>query len=394
MLKNKLTFISPIAVIGIIFIFSLTLIPSISPAPKDMPIAIVNEDLGAKLPNNTELNMGNTFSENIRSQAIPGQDSPIKWIEVNSLSEVQKGLDEKKYYAALVIPEDFSKNQASLQTAQPTSPEIQILVNQGMNPTAANMASQILNGMVDGINTNVRTQILEGFEVQGNTITTEQAALLVSPIIKKVINVNEIGTKSANGNAPVTMFQPLWMGSIAGAAIVFMSLRKTVFRTRKDKLIGVSIQTLVGAILALIAGFGLTFLANSMLGLEVPKLSDTGLFLSLTYFAFFLMISAVLMWLGIKGLPIFIIMLFFGAPLLAMPPEFLSPFYRNWIYSWLPMRQMIEGLRELFFFGTGFGWSHSVQMLTWIALGSFILLISSSFKKVKLDVIMETNSEV
>lgn len=210
--------------------------------------------------------MGNTFSENIRSQALPGQDSPIKWIEVSSLSQVKKGLDEKKYYAALVIPEDFSKNQASLQTAQPTSPEIQILVNQGMNPTAANMASQILNGMVDGINTNVRTQILEGFKVQGNTITTEQAALLVSPIIKKVINVNEIGTKSANGNAPVTMFQPLWMGSIAGAAFVFMSLRKTVFRSRKDKLIGVSIQILVGAILALIAGFGLTFLANSMLG--------------------------------------------------------------------------------------------------------------------------------
>lgn len=106
------------------------------------------------------------------------------------------------------------------------------------------------------------------------------------------------------------------------------------------------------------------------------------------------MISAVLMWLGIKGLPIFIIMLFFGAPLLAMPPKLLSPFYRNWIYSWLPMRQMIEGLRELFFFGKGFGWSHSVQMLTWIALGSFILLISSSFKKVKLDEAMETNSEV
>ncbi|WP_186673257.1 YhgE/Pip domain-containing protein [Sporosarcina sp. BP05] len=380
-LKNKLAFISPIAVIAIIFIFSLTLIPSISPAPKDMPVAIVNEDLGAELPNNMDRNMGNTLVENIRSQAIPGQDSPIKWIEVNSLAEVQKGLDEKKYYAALVIPEDFSKNQVSLQTPKPTSPEIQILVNQGMNPLAANMAGQILNGIVDGINANVRTQLLEGFEMQGGTITTEQAALLVSPIIKKVINVNEIGTKSANGNAPVTMFQPIWMGSIAGATIIFITLSKTVFRNRKDRLVGVSIQVLIGAVLALIAGFGLTWLASTMLGLDIPKFGDTGLFLSLTYFTFFLMISAVLMWLGIKGIPIFVIMLFFGAPLLAMPPEFMSSFYRDWINSWLPMRHMIEGLRELFFFGKGFGWSHPVQMLTWIGLGSLVVLFGSVFKK-------------
>lgn len=380
-LKNKLTFISPIAVIAIIFIFSLTLIPSISPAPKDMPVAIVNEDQGATLPNKTDMNMGNTIIENIRSQAIPGQDSPIKWIEVNSFAEVQKGLNEKKYYAALMIPSDFSKNQVSLQTPEPVSPEIQIFLNQGMNPLAANTAGQVLNGMIDGINANVRTQLLEGFEMQGGTITTEQAALLVSPITKTVINVNEIGTKSANGNAPVTMFQPIWMGSIAGAAIIFMTISKTVFRNRKDKLVGVSIQVLLGAVLALIAGFGLTWLASTMLGLNIPKFGDTGLFLSLTYFTFFLMISAVLMWLGIKGIPIFVIMLFFGAPLLAMPPEFMSSFYRDWINSWLPMRHMIEGLRELFFFGKGFGWSHSVQMLTWIGLGSIVVLFGSVFKK-------------
>ncbi|WP_144510245.1 YhgE/Pip domain-containing protein [Bacillus sp. FJAT-22090] len=391
--KNKLTFISPIVVIAVLFIFSLTLIPSISPSPKDMPVAIVNEDTGITLPNNTELKMGSTISENIRSQAIAKQDTPIKWIEVNNLKEVQKGLDEKKYYAALVIPKDFSKNQASLQTLAPISPEIKILVNQGLNPTAANLASQMLNGIVDGVNTNIRTQILEGFKMQGNTITTEQAALLVSPIIKKVINVNEIGTKSANGNAPISMFQPLWMGSIAGAVIIFFSFNKSKFSSRKNKLTGISIQVLMGMILALIAGFGLTFLANSMLGLDIPKLGDTGLFLSLTYFTFFLMISAVLMWLGIKGLPIFILMLFFGAPLLAMPPEFLSPFYRNWIYSWLPMRQMIEGLRELFFFGKGFGWSHSAQMLTWIALGSLIVLLCSSLKKGKHEGADEFHSE-
>ncbi|WP_391122959.1 YhgE/Pip domain-containing protein [Psychrobacillus sp. L3] len=392
MFKNNLTFISPIIVIAIMFIFSLTLFPSINPAPKNMPIAIVNEDQGAVLPNNTEMNMGKTISEKVRTQAIPGQDSPIKWISVDSMTEVQKGLNNKKYYAALVIPKDFSKNQVSLQSPNPVSPEIQILVNQGMNPTAANIANQMLSGLVDGINGNVRTQILEGFKMNGNTITTEQASLLVSPIMKKVVNINETGTKSANGNSPVSMFQPLWMGSIVGAAVIFVVLSKIQFRNRKQKLLGILMQVIVGAILALIAGFGLTLLADSMLGLNIPKFADTGLFLSLTYFAFFLMISAVLMWLGMKGLPIFVLMLFFGAPLLAMPPEFLPSFHRNWIYPWLPMRQMIEGLRELFFFGKGFGWSHSVQMLTWLGLGSILVLLSSSIKKVKVNEIQNEDN--
>ena len=54
------------------------------------------------------------------------------------------------------------------------------------------------------------------------------------------------------------------------------------------------------------------------------------------------MISAVLSLVGLKGIGLFALLLFFGAPLLSLAPEMLSPFYQDWVYSWLPMKFMIE----------------------------------------------------
>jgi len=58
----------------------------------------------------------------------------------------------------------------------------------------------------------------------------------------------------------------------------------------------------------------------------------------------------------------------------------MSSFYRDWIYSWLPMRFMVEGLRELFFFGKGLGWNHAVSSLTWIGIVSAVVILASGFK--------------
>ena len=118
-----------------------------------------------------------------------------------------------------------------------------------------------------------------------------------------------------------------------------------------------------------------------MVGLNIPDFMDTALFLSITSFSFFLMISAVLSLAGIKGIAIFVLMLFFGAPLLALAPEMMSPFYRDWIYSWLPMRFMIEGLRELFFFGKGLTWNTPVSVLVWVGLVSILTILGTGLKR-------------
>ncbi|USK64114.1 YhgE/Pip domain-containing protein [Peribacillus frigoritolerans] len=382
MLKNKLLLLSPIIALAVIFIFSLTLIPSVQPQPKNLPIAIVNEDEGMEIANQPKVNMGESIVNMIQKPAKTEEGNAVNWVEVKSIEAVQKGLDKKKYYASLVIPKDFSAKQASLRTPRPSSPEVEIWINQGMNTAASAMAGQILNGVVDNMNDNVRKQLLDGFEQQGATLTAKQAASLATPITKKVTNVNEIGTNSANGNAPVSLFQPLWMASIASAAIIFLAVRKLSITNRKENFAVKSVQILMGAIVALVVGFGLTWLADGMVGLHIPQFTDTALFLSITSFSFFLMILAVLSLLGLKGMPIFILMLFFGAPLLAMAPEMMSPFYLDWIYSWLPMRFMVDGLRGLFFFGEGLTWNTPVSVLVWIGLVSMFIILGTALKRI------------
>ncbi|SMQ77606.1 YhgE/Pip N-terminal domain-containing protein [Bacillus sp. OV166] len=382
MFKNKLVLLSPIIALAVIFIFSLTLFPSVQPQPKNLPIAIVNEDEGVQIPNQPEMNMGKTIVEAMQknSKATTDEDTAVKWVEVITAEEAQKGMDNQKYYAALVIPKDFSAKQASLRTQAPSSPEVQIYINQGMNTAASTMAGQVLNGVVDNMNNKIRTQLLDGFEKQGAPLTAKQAASLATPISKKVTNVNEIGTNSASGNSPVSLFQPLWIGSLAGAAIIFIAVSKLSITNRKENLIAKIGQILIGVVVSLVVGFGLTWLAGDMVGLHIPQFTDTALFLSITSFCFFLMISAVLSWLGIRSIGIFALLLFFGAPLLSMAPEMMSPFYRDWIYSWLPMRFMIQGLRDLFFFGKGLTWSSSVSTLVWIGAVSMVIILASALK--------------
>ncbi len=382
MFKNKLLLLTPIIALAIIFIFSLTLIPSVQPEPKNLPIAIVNEDEGVELPNQTKMNMGKQLVEMIKenSKATSEKDPTVKWVEVKNTEELQKGLDNQEYYAALVIPKDLSAKQASLQTAAPSAAEIKIYVNQGMNTMASTLAGQILNGIVDKMNNNVRTQLLQGLEQQGATITAKQAEILAAPITSKVTNVNETGTNSANGNAPVSLFQPLWMASLASAAFIYVALRKMANTANRKRNFAVKlVQILIGAIATLVVGFGLTWIASDLVGLHIPDFTNTALFLSITSFSFFLMISAVLSLIGLRGMPLFILMLFFGAPLLAMAPEMMSPFYHDWVYSWLPMRFMIGGLRELLFFGKGLTWD-SVSHLVWIGAGGLIVMLATALR--------------
>ncbi|MBO2946166.1 DUF3533 domain-containing protein [Paenibacillus sp. F411] len=379
--KNKVGLIVPVVALLVIFVFSLTLFPSAKVQPVQLPVALVNEDEGFQLPNQPEMNMGSTMVEMIEqmTSANPAQAEAFRWIEVGSEEEVKEGLDDQEYYAALVIPGDFSQKQASLRTEQPAASEIIIYINQGMNPAASTLAGQALGGIVDKMNVSVREQLLSGFDAQNALLTAKQASLLASPIQKQVINVNETGTQSANGNAPVSLLQPLWMASIASAAILYIALRKAQARTLNERLLSKVYQIGITAAAGIGVGFGLTWLARDMVGFAIPQYTDTAWFLTIAFISFCLLQTAVVSWLGLQGISIFALMLFFGIPLMTLAPELMSSFYREWIYSWLPMRFLVEGLRELFFFDQGLSWSQ-ISVLTWIGLASAGVIMLSVYK--------------
>ncbi len=205
-LKINFYYYHQVIALLVVFIFSLTLFPTVQPQPKNLPIAIVNEDQGVEIPNQPKMNMGQTIVDNMKKTSKSEEEPAVKWIEVKNEETLQNGLNDQEYYAALVIPKDFSTKQASLRTPHPSSPEVEIFINQGMNTAASTMAGQMLNGVVDNMNNTVRAQLLEGYKAKGVTLTADQVSNVVTPITKKVINVNEIGKNSANGNSPISLF--------------------------------------------------------------------------------------------------------------------------------------------------------------------------------------------
>lgn len=46
------------------------------------------------------------------------------------------------------------------------------------------------------------------------------------------------------------------------------------------------------------------------------------------------------------------------------------------------MRFMIEGLREIFFFGKDLSWSTPVTVLVWIGVVSMMIILATAFKRV------------
>lgn len=380
LLKNKLILFTPIIIAAVLIIFGSAIIPSINPSPKNLPIALVNEDAGLEVPGQGLINMGEELARKILEspETNSDQDPVVEWITTDSKEQAEKGLNNQEYYAALVIPKDFSQKQATLQTPAPSNPEVTVLINQGAYPSAVSASSQTLNGIVDNLNHAVRSQLLEGFEKQDVMLSPEQAAALASPITKTVTYVNEVG-KNANGGAPVLLFQPFWMSTIIGSALFTLVMGKLTFTRRSSRLAALLVQAACGILLAAIVGFGFTGYVEA-LGVHIPHYVDTALYIAIAFLSFFLMQSALLSWVGMKGDILFIIILFFGAPLLSMPPEFMSPFYQDWVYSWLPIRFMVEGLRSLFYFDGGLSWNEPMAVLAGIGIVSFLVMIGSALR--------------
>ncbi|MDD4809541.1 MAG: phage infection protein, partial [Bacilli bacterium] len=143
-----------------------------------------------------------------------------------------------------------------------------------------------------------------------------------------------------------------------------------------------SSQLIIGILVSFIAGFLITWLASSF-GIGIDNYVSTSIFITVAIFAFFMMILATLELIGIGAIPLYVLLMFFGIPLLTMPLEFMPTFYSHYIYPWLPMRFFVDGLKELFFFNNDFTWNYPTMILTYIAIVSTLVLGLTAFKKAK-----------
>ncbi|WP_039042950.1 YhgE/Pip domain-containing protein [Sporosarcina sp. ZBG7A] len=360
-MKNKF-FVLPFIVVMVLgIVFLSTMIPTVKMSPKDLPVALVSEDAGE---------MGDTLLQSLQKQLTATGMDMIKFKVYDSVQSMDEAMKEQEVYGGLVVPENFSAQFASLQTPSPENPKMQIYINQGANATVSTMLTSALDSTVKQMNSVMSTQLLQNIEKAQVPIQASQVTTLVTPIQAETIHVNAVGEL---GSAPTAFFQPLWFASIIGAVLLYFASTKTTFSSKKEKLQFHLVQSIVAIIYAFFAGYFVTWSTTWMLGFSFENFNTVALFSSLACLGFLFLILATVTWLSLPSLVIYVLLMFFGLPLIQLAPEMLPAFYQDYILPWLPMKFLINGLKDILYFGQGVLNGNGV-ILTWIAVISFILL--------------------
>lgn len=372
--KEKLAWAAPIAVILIIALFSVNLFAQGNPQVQNLPVALIVNDEGE------HVDAVQAAIEKM-GQNTDGKE-PVLAFTTEKQENIEDRFKDKKYYAAFVIPEGYNEKVQNVMTSN-TAANLQIYINQGYNMTGANFAKTALNTFVTQLNQQYSASLIE--QMDGQKIDANQAAVLVNPIIAQEKVFNAITASTANGSAPTLMAVPAWVGALIGGFILFLStssiLKREMF-TRKQTLRLMGEQVLFGIIIALFSGFTVATL-GSIAGINLPSYFLVAFFVSFAAFCFFLLVSAITAWIGKPAITLFMVVMLLGMGVIMTPKEMLPSFFVNFIRPWVPIRFASEGLREIFYFGSGFFTGQSFIIILGIGIVGFIIYLLSIFKPVR-----------
>ncbi|ARU60843.1 hypothetical protein CBW65_06850 [Tumebacillus avium] len=337
---------------------------TVSPTPKDLPVALVVADAGQLGP--------------MIAEKIQGIETPLKWTVLDSEQAALDALAKEEYYAAVVLPQELSAQLATLQSPAPKQAEVTLYVNQGKSLTAANLASGVIEKIVAGVNTQLREQTLAVVKQRGNMLSTELASVLAAPVKLTSTPLHPVGSNSANGNAPAVLTQLTWFCSMIGAVMMFLAASKNAHgKNRVAVLLGQMIAGIAVIAVGVLTVLGIT---TGILGLELPDFWQVALFMMFAGYCFFLLQTTLLSWIGLGGMPLLVLVFFFGAPVLSLPKEMLPLITQDWLYSWLPLRFSVDGLRDILYFGAGDNLSDPMWTLGGIGTAGVVMILASAIK--------------
>lgn len=370
LLKNKFVWLPILVALFIGAYFSITAIPSTHMKVNDLPIAIVNEDQG-------------TTGKNLTKQITTKNSSnsskmSIKWTVFNSQEDLLKEMNKEKYYGAIVILKNFSANLQSLMTPNPKKAKLKIIINQGMGTTITTQVNTALTKMTHQINTALGKQLLQTLSKKMPAIPAEMASNLTNPLTIETEKINKTGDL-ANGGAH--FFQSVWLGCLGTSMLLGFAFSKIKFKSLREKFSALGVQLLSAIISSFVIGYGVIYLQSTILNVTIPNFTLLGLFLSLCAFSFIIFINGVESWVGLISIPVFMLLLFFAAPLLTAIPESLNGFYST-LSNWLPMSYMYRGVKSIMYFNNSPSQSIIMGLIYTIIVG-LILVISAQFKKDK-----------
>lgn len=117
--------------------------PYAQEATSQIKIGVVNNDKGTEL-NGEEINMGDSIVDQLKENDLMG------WQFVGA-DEAERMLQDEKFYANIIIPEDFSKQITSLITSNIEKGDIVYRVNEKINAIAPKLTDKGASGIQENI---------------------------------------------------------------------------------------------------------------------------------------------------------------------------------------------------------------------------------------------------
>ncbi|HDL4730541.1 TPA: YhgE/Pip domain-containing protein [Staphylococcus aureus] len=403
--KNKLLWIAPIATMIILVIFSLAFYPAYNPKPKDLPIGILNEDKGTTIQDKN-VNIGKKLEDKL----LDSDSNKIKWVKVDSEKDLEKDLKDQKIFGVAIIDKDFSKDAMSKtqkvvmdskkeemqqkvasgeippqvvqqmkqkmgnQQVEVKQAKFKTIVSEGSSLQGSQIASAVLTGMGDNINAQITKQSLETLTSQNVKVNAADINGLTNPVKVDNEKLNKVKDHQAGGNAPFLMFMPIWIGSIVTSILLFFAFRTSKNIVVQHRIIA-SIGQMIFAVVAAFAGsFVYIYFMQGVQGFDFDHPNRVAIFVALAILGFVGLILGVMVWLGMKSIPIFFILMFFSMQLVTLPKQMLPESYQKYVYDWNPFTHYATSVRELLYL------NHHIELNStmWMFIGFMIFGAVSS----------------
>ncbi|BDV06332.1 TPA: YhgE/Pip domain-containing protein [Staphylococcus aureus] len=403
--KNKLLWIAPIATMIILVIFSLAFYPAYNPKPKDLPIGILNEDKGTTIQYKN-VNIGKKLEDKL----LDSDSNKIKWVKVDSEKDLEKDLKDQKIFGVAIIDKDFSKDAMSKtqkvvmdskkeemqqkvasgeippqvvqqmkqkmgnQQVEVKQAKFKTIVSEGSSLQGSQIASAVLTGMGDNINAQITKQSLETLTSQNVKVNAADINGLTNPVKVDNEKLNKVKDHQAGGNAPFLMFMPIWIGSIVTSILLFFAFRTSNNIVVQHRIIA-SIGQMIFAVVAAFAGsFVYIYFMQGVQGFDFDHPNRIAIFVAFAILGFVGLILGVMVWLGMKSVPIFFILMFFSMQLVTLPKQMLPESYQKYVYDWNPFTHYATSVRELLYL------NHHIELNStmWMFIGFMIFGAVSS----------------
>ncbi|SGS40669.1 Phage infection protein [Staphylococcus aureus] len=266
------------------------------------------------------------------------------------------------------------KQKMGNQQVEVKQAKFKTIVSEGSSLQGSQIASAVLTGMGDNINAQITKQSLETLTSQNVKVNAADINGLTNPVKVDNEKLNKVKDHQAGGNAPFLMFMPIWIGSIVTSILLFFAFRTSNNIVVQHRIIA-SIGQMIFAVVAAFAGsFVYIYFMQGVQGFDFDHPNRIAIFVALAILGFVGLILGVMVWLGMKSIPIFFILMFFSMQLVTLPKQMLPESYQKYVYDWNPFTHYATSVRELLYL------NHHIELNStmWMFIGFMIFGAVSS----------------